>query len=120
MLVSIRYVFLFSTAFSLCGTALVIYFSRFRYVEFLVSVPSHIIDNTVPHSNFPDPIGGSAIYESGSGRIITILPFLEGTDPTFLIRIRGLNFYSGSVFFSWYRPSRFIDFRIFFGPGFFI
>jgi len=46
-----------------------------------VSVPSHIIVNRVPHSNFPDPNGGSAIYESGTGKMILLLSFLEGTDP---------------------------------------
>ncbi len=55
-------------------------------VPCLVSVPSHIIVNPVPHSNFPDPSGGSAIYESGTGRILS---FLEGTDPIFLIQILG-------------------------------
>ncbi len=57
---------------------------------------SHIIVNPVPNSNFPNPSGGSAIYESGTGRILS---FLEGTDPIFLIRIRELGFfYSVSVF----------------------
>jgi hypothetical protein len=50
-------------------------------VPSFVSVPSHIIISPVPHSNLPDPSGGSAIYESGTGKIILLLPFLEGTDP---------------------------------------
>ncbi len=32
-----------------------------------VSVPSHITVNPVPHSNFSDPVGGSVIYDSGTG-----------------------------------------------------
>ncbi len=46
-----------------------------------MSVPSHIIINPVPYSNLPDPIGGSAIYESGTGKMILLISFLEGTDP---------------------------------------
>jgi hypothetical protein len=36
-------------------------------VSCFVSVPSHIIVNPVPHSNFSDPVFGSVIYDSGTG-----------------------------------------------------
>ncbi len=72
-----------------------------EFVPRFVSVPSHIIINPVPHSNLPDPSGGSVIYESGTGKMILLLSFLEGTDPKkiFFCSDPMIEFYSGSVLF---------------------
>jgi hypothetical protein len=36
-------------------------------VPHFVSVPSHMIVNPVPHSDFSDPVVGSVISDSGTG-----------------------------------------------------
>jgi hypothetical protein len=100
--------------FPLCGTVAVPFFffleagtlNLYRYLIFYIGTLIFLESGTSfcigtlthncksgPAFNFPDPSGGSVIYESCTGRIILILSFLAGTDPTFLIRIRGLNFF---------------------------
>ncbi len=61
-------------------------------VPCFVSVPSHVIVNPVPHSNFSDPVGGSVTYDSGTGEDFLFIISLEGTDPLFSTRIRGFSF----------------------------
>ena len=52
-------------------------------VPHFVSVPSHMIVNPVPHSDFSDPVVGSVISDSGTGEDFFVLIFLEGIDPLF-------------------------------------
>ena len=40
---------------------------HFVSVPYFVSVPSHMIVNPVPHSDFSDPAFGSVISDSGTG-----------------------------------------------------
>ena len=52
-------------------------------VPHFVSVPSHMIVNPVPPSEFSDPVFGSVIYDSGTGEDFSVLIFLGGTDSLF-------------------------------------
>ena len=52
-------------------------------VPHFVSVPSYMIVNPVPPSDFSDPVFGSVIYDSGTGEDFSVLIFLEGTDSLF-------------------------------------
>ncbi len=78
-----------------------------------------MIVNPVPHSNSSDPSGGSAIHESGTGKMILLLSFLEGTDPIIFCSDSMIELFIAGRFFSCYRPSRFTDLKIQFGSGVF-
>ncbi len=89
-------------------------------VPHFVSVPSHIIGNPVPHSNFSGPVGGSVVYDSGTGEDFFSLISLEGTDPLFSIQIHGLAlvFIIVDQFLSGYRSNRATSLNLCFGSGF--